>query len=214
MDKGQHYVLVLANDLNEGVKIYIDTKNSLKKTEYMKKITLKGLKNLKDGDVLYVATHGIYNEGPPKSAANLVQNKKDDLDPSQFYDLLVDNGLPAKTLSLKIFACFSAGLNADKNARPTNLDDTFAGKVSSLLRQTHPKITVYGYVNQTKFGFVTPDGHKGAGVPVGGSDSDMVRASQRRVAFLIRTKTARLGRRTCSPKARVRRASGRWFRAR
>lgn len=170
-----HYVLVLSNDLRQGADLYI----SVQKKRYTR-ITKTGLKNVKEGDILYVLAHG-YHSIDGKSALNEISTIKGDMNPDVFCTFLKDNGLENVRIKLKIFSCFSAGLTHTDEDN-IKLNESFAGQVASLLRGTHNRIIVYGYLDQTKFGGVN-NGHKSAGTRLG--DNTSFRAKDRRYEFAL-----------------------------
>lgn len=172
-----HHVLVLSSDLKAGAEGYILTKPGKK----YQIITAAGLKKIKDDDILYVSAHG-YHSKDGRSALNEIKTTKQDMTPNEFYDYLLANKLPNVTMKMKIFACFSAGLtSSNKEIGKLKLDKSFAGQVSALLHETHNKITVYGYLEQLRFGPVFGDGHKSAGTRLDGTGE--VRAKDKRYKF-------------------------------
>jgi hypothetical protein len=173
-----HHILVLNNDLRSGVQSYIDTKGPKR----YQKIAASGLSKIKEGDILYVSAHG-YHSKDEKSALNEIQTNKEDMKPDRFCEYLIQNKLPNVGMKLKIFACFSAGLT-QSDSDTLNINKSFAGQVASLLHKTHNQITVYGYLEELKFGPVL-DGHKSGGTRLNDPKRALFRAKDKRYEFAL-----------------------------
>jgi len=176
-----HHILVLSNDLREGVDNFVSTK-SLERKKYQR-ITAAGIPKIKEGDVLYISAHG-YHSKDEKSALNEIQTSRlGDMKPDEFHEFLIKSKLPNVLMKLKIFACFSAGLTlADGDT--INVNQSFAGQVASLLHKTHDKITVYGYLDELKLGAVV-NGHKSGGTRLNDPAKAGFRAKDRRYEFAL-----------------------------
>lgn len=171
-----HYVLIASSDLKEGGTIFIDQKS---RSKPYTTISDRGFAKLQDGDTLYLSTHGIWSESTGRSTGE-IQKGSQDLDAAATYKWLCEKKLPNRAFKLKIFACFSAGRTTADGRLQENLDETFAGKLSALMRVSHSKVTVYGYINEVMFSNQM-DGHKTGGRQ---PNTDLARrASQARVQF-------------------------------
>lgn len=130
----------------------------------------KCLNVLASGDVLYISTHGQYNEGTdnPTNKISVSTSYKNDcfLSPTEVKDFLIEHGLPEdQGIRLKMFCCFGAGsitaakmiLQSEKDADAQKIglidhmtNQTVIGQLASALKAPRPKVAVSGYVGAVR----------------------------------------------------------------